>query len=90
MSELAHVDIESGVSLFTGEGFCTVTAAAADDDTVLRGQLTPAEVRDMALAWLTAAEAAEHDAAVFAELGSLGLDDEVRAAFIRALRERRR
>ena len=54
------------------------------------GQMTPAEVRQMALQWLEAAEAAESDALIVAELmETAGLDLQTAGAFIVALRERR-
>jgi hypothetical protein len=86
---LAHIDIESGVSAFTGKGFCQVRATGADGE-LLVGQLSPAEVRTMALHWLGAAEAAEHDAIVHAELvETLGVEHDVAVAFIGSLRKRR-
>lgn len=61
-ADLAAVDVRSGVN-GDGEGFCTVVASSASGR-LLVGQLTPDEVRALALSWLEAAEAAEHDAAV--------------------------
>lgn len=86
---LSDVFISSGVSAFTGKPFCLVEAVSTSGDR-WTGQLSPKEVRTMALHWLEAAEAAEHDAAVRAELvEELGLGDHAAAAFIAALRERR-
>lgn len=83
--------IESGISAANGQGFCRLSIDLGDgEDPRPLGQLTPDEVRDMALNWLGAAEAAEHDAAVFSELvenAKLGQDQA--AAFVGALRERR-
>lgn len=87
--ELSSIAIESGVSLFTGEGFCHVHAVGTEGTVVAGGQMTPAEVRSMALHWLRAAEAAEHDAAVVAELRETGLGDQNVAPFLTALRARR-
>jgi len=87
--ELAGVAIQSGVSAMTGKGFCLI-AAELTDGTTITGQLDPDEVRTLALGWLGAAEAAEHDAAVAAELTeSFGIASELVAGFIVALRERR-
>lgn len=86
---LVHVEVESGVSADTGKPFCTIRATA-EAGTVLVGQLAPAEVRGMALQFLEAAEAAEQDAHVFAELVEVvGLDEEQAARFIAHLRSRR-
>lgn len=82
-----YIEVLSGVSAFTREGFCTVVV-----DGRHAGQMDPNEVRTMALSWLEAAEAAESDAMVLAELTSedgMGLDDQVALAFIGALRRRR-
>lgn len=77
--------IESGVSAFTGKGFCTISV-----DGKPIGQLDPEQVREMALHWLAAADAAESDAAVMAEMiETVGLDTESAARFIYALRKRR-
>lgn len=82
--ESGYIEIESGVSLFTGEGFCRVSM----DGTPV-GQLSPAEVREMALHWLAAADAAESDAAVLAELRDIGIEEQQRLGFLYALRKRR-
>lgn len=54
--DLKHIEIRSGVNDKL-KGFCTVVVNGGD----LLGQLTPEEVRAMALAWLEAAEAAHTD-----------------------------
>lgn len=84
MPDGGNIAIESGVSAFTGKGFCVVSV---DGKTI--GQLEPQEVRTMALHWLTAADAAESDAAVLAELRAIGIEDAQAAGFISALRKRR-
>lgn len=85
---LVGIDISSGVA-FDGKGFCRVDATL-DDGTVHTGDLPPAMVQQMALGWLQAAEAAEHDAAVYAELTeTLGLTHNVAGHFINRLRDRR-
>jgi hypothetical protein len=86
---LARIDVTSGVSAFTGKGFCVVEAVTESEDRIV-GQLSPDEVRAMALHWLTAAEAAEHDAMVHAELiEGAGLAADVADGFLLALRTRR-
>ena len=78
------IEIASGVSAFTGEGFVTLrwgTDAA---------QFTPDAARRHALAILECAEAAESDAAVFAFLrAKLKLEPDVAVHMIAALREHR-
>lgn len=81
------IEILSGVSAFTGNPFCQVLV---DGKTV--GQLSPTEVRTMALHWLEAAEAAEMDSMVMAEMTDptgLNLGKRVAAEFVAALRKRR-
>jgi len=75
--------ITSGVNS-KGKPFCQVEWGTK------KAQLDPDDVRQMALDWLGAAEAAEHDAAVFNELREgMGLDLETAGAFIYVLRGRR-
>jgi hypothetical protein len=84
---VTSINITSGVSLFTKKGFCTIEV---DGKPV--GQLDPAEVRTMALHWLEAAEAAEMDAIVIAEMmdpEGLNLPMETAGQFVKALRRRR-
>jgi hypothetical protein len=81
------IEVGSGVSQSTRQGFCTIMI---DGRGV--GQMEPNEVRTMALHWLEAAEAAEMDAMVLAELTAadgLDLADETALGFIVALRARR-
>lgn len=80
---MRNIEITSGVNQKL-EPFCSVSL---DGEKI--GQLEPAEVRTMALHWLEAAEAAETDAMVFAELRAMNLDMATCAAFIGALRKRR-
>jgi hypothetical protein len=85
--EEIHINVTSGVSLFTREGFCVIEVNHKPV-----GQLTPQGVRDMAMGWLSAADAAESDAAVFAELTDpkgLNLSDEMAGRFVFSLRARR-
>lgn len=83
--DLKNIYISSGVNP-RGKAFCTVSINGGD----LLGQLSPGEVRDMALQWLAAAEAAESDSIVFRMLTE---DIELPAGnalpFIEKMRERR-
>ena len=80
----ASIDVTSGVSMFDGKPFCMISL-----DGKPIGQLDPEEVRTMAMNWLAAAEAAESDAVVVAELRGIGLEDNAVGAFLQALRSRR-
>jgi len=75
----------SGVSLFDGSPFVALTWGAGGD----RAQLTPELARDLALNVLQAADAAEFDAGLVAELRRIGMEDEPIAALLWALREGR-
>lgn len=86
--DLRSVDLTSGVN-GDGEGFVTV-AASSPDGTILIGQLSPTEVRGMALQWLEVAEAAEQDAAVLRCIRKLGIKDELAAMVITELRNSRK
>lgn len=78
------IGIDSGVNEKL-EPFCVVRLNGRG-----AGQLSPAEVRAMALQWLEAAEAAESDALVTAELvETAGLDLPTAGRFIVGLRRRR-
>lgn len=91
LGDLNSTELESGVSAFDGHGYVRIRSIGRleDVDVVLVGQLDPAEMRAHGLACLEAAEAAEHDAAVFAELVDMGLDQAGAAAFVGRLRDRR-
>ncbi len=79
-----NIGVDSGVNEKL-EPFCIVRL-----NDRAAGQLSPAEVRAMALQWLEAAEAAESDALVVAELvETVGLDMPTAGQFIMALRKRR-
>lgn len=88
---LVRVEVTSGVSAFTGEPFCQILAHG-DAGTILRGELSPDELRRMAMDWLQSAEAADQDAAVYAVAADL-LDDDAgklfAAAVVAELREMR-
>jgi len=86
--QLDGLEITSGVSASTGEGFLIVEAVLSDGARAA-GQMSPAEVRMTALGWLAAAEAAESDAMVHAEMKEAGLPNKTADGFIRALRTRR-
>jgi hypothetical protein len=87
VTDLAHIEITSGLTLRDGgTGLCFVTAVDGDGNEI-RGQLPPDEVRRMALAWLECADAAVSDAAVFRLLTDrLELDPGRSAAFVADLR----
>lgn len=82
--DLKDIFIHSGVNE-RWKGFCTVTVNGGD----LVGQLSPEEVRRLALDWLEAAEAAETDAIVGRILTSHGAPPEVAAEFLVDMRKRR-
>jgi hypothetical protein len=84
---LTNIVMTSGVNE-DGDGFVTI-AAHGEEGTVLLGQLSPDEVRDHALAYLGAAEAAEQDAAVLRVIRKLELPDQLAGAVITELREGR-
>lgn len=85
--DLAGIDIRSGVN-GEGVGFCHVLARTGDGRLII-GQLEPNEVREMALAWLAAAEAAETDAAVVRCIRKLKLPEELAGAIVTELRDSR-
>lgn len=85
--DLAHINIENGVNE-QGQPFLSVTAISTKGEMML-GQLSPDEVRNHALAYLEAAEAAEQDAAVLRVVRNLGLPDEMAGAVIIELRNSR-
>lgn len=88
VTDLAEIHIESGVSMFTYEGFISVRALGKNGK-ALYGQLSAAEARAQGLAFLEAAESAEQDAAVFAATRKLGLADEVAGHIVGAIRTAR-
>lgn len=86
-----HIEVTSGVSAFTGEAFCSIVVrdGGCHGKVLGSGQDSPAGIRAVALSWLEAAEAAESDAVVFAELKAIGLDEVAAGLFIASLRKRR-
>ena len=78
MENLSNIFMTSGVNK-EGEGFVTVSAHG-DKGTILAGQLSPDEIRDHALAYLTAAEAADQDAAVYRVIVRLDIPEPERFA----------
>ena len=86
-----HIEVTSGVSAFTGEAFCSIVVrdGGCHGKVLGSGQDNPAGIRAMALSWLEAAEAAESDAVVFAELKALGLDEAAAGCVIAGMRARR-
>ena len=86
--DLVSIDVRSGVNE-RKEGFCTIVATA-HGGRILLGQLTPNEVRDMALRFLGAAEAAETDAIVYQLLADkFHLEDNIIGHFIGDMRDLR-
>lgn len=83
-TDIKDIFIASGVNEKL-EGFCTVSINNGD----MLGQLTPEEVRAMALQWLTAAEAAESDSLVFRAAGQFGLEREHAAVMVTEMRKLR-
>ena len=70
-------------------GFVTLRAVASDGS-FMSGQLDPQEVRQMALGFLEAAEAAETDAIVMRMLiRDVGSTDEIAATFVSEMRKYR-
>lgn len=85
--DLAAINVSSGVNE-AGVGFCSVSAVT-EGGRIILGQLSPTEVRALALAWLEAAEAAEQDAAVLRVVRNLELPDQLAAAVVVELRNTR-
>jgi hypothetical protein len=88
---LTGVDVTSGTAEDRDgdgfHGFVTVRATATDGS-FMSGQLSPADLRKMALNFLSVAEAAEQDAIVMMMLThDVGLDAETSAVFIMQMRE---
>jgi hypothetical protein len=92
ISTLSSIDAESGVAQDSGpeyRGFLTIRATD-ENGNVFVGQLTPDEARQMALAWLEAAEGAEQDRIVLTMLTrDAGLDPEAAVNFIISMRKER-
>lgn len=84
---LRNVEVESGVSQKTGKGFCPVIVTGVNGEKMV-GQLSPDEVRQMALGFLAAAEAAEQDAIVFGLMREVSGDDGA-GRFVAMMRSRR-
>jgi hypothetical protein len=90
---LESILVVSGTAMDDGprrfRGFLTVSAKSEDGDLFI-GQLTPDEIRMMALGFLEAAESADQDCIVMTMLTQhLGLDDSVAAGFVSAMRDER-
>ena len=95
---VSDIEIQSAVGLQDGKPVLIVTVEAVSDGDgdgqdgqgfKAQGGLSPSDARKMAAQWLEAAEAAESDAAVLAELRLCGVPDEVIAEFMNAMRHRR-
>lgn len=85
--DLAEVNLTNGVNE-KGEPFITVTARTQSGRFIV-GQIDPAEARQMALAWLEVAEAAEQDAAVLRCIRKLELPEQLAGAIVVELRNSR-
>lgn len=85
--DLGNINVTSGVN-DDGEGFLTVSAHGTKR-TILVGQLSPTEVRAMAMAWLESAEGAEQDAAALRVIRKLDLPDNLAGAIVQELRSSR-
>jgi hypothetical protein len=90
---LAGIEVMSGTTQDPSgafRGFVTVTATSAEGEAWV-GQLDPSEIRQMALDFIGAAEAAEQDAIVFSVATSeLELSSRDAARFVLAMRGRRK
>lgn len=86
---LTDITMASGVSAANGDPFVHLTATDEKGNEMI-GQATPTEMREHAMRYLEAAEAAETDAILF-EWGKkeVGLDDQQLAAMLTVFRERR-
>lgn len=89
---LTGIDVESGTAMDSPtdfRGFVTVRATA-EDGSWMAGQLSPAEVRAMALQFLEVAEAADQDGIVLSILArEVGLAPEDAAEFVMLMRKER-
>lgn len=88
LGDLASIETESGISATTRAPFCIVRAINVAGDTFY-GQVPPAVLREMALAFLATADAAESVAAIYEQFDELGMPEEAVASFIAGLRARR-
>lgn len=88
LGDLSSIETESGISSTTRAPFCIVRATNTAGD-IFYGQVPPAVLREMAIGFLRTADAAESDAAIYAQFAELGMPDEAVASFITGLRERR-
>lgn len=92
--DLVDTEMESGISLFTGEPFVALRSSGTlptGETVTLRGQLSPDELRAHALRMLEVAEAAMSDHAVLGFLkADLELPEEAALAMVAGLRAHRR
>ena len=86
--DLTDIFISNGVNE-DAKPFLTV-AVHTGDQRVFLAQMSPDEVRHMAMAWLEAAEAAEQDAATLRVIRKLEMPDELAGAVIVELRNMRK
>jgi hypothetical protein len=86
--DITAIDVHSGVNE-KGEAFVTIVITT-EDKKFLMGQVNPKELREIALQFLEAAEAAETDSIVYRLLrDKFGLDIEVVAGFVADMRDLR-
>jgi hypothetical protein len=92
---LVNVEVTSGtaqggpIEAPTFRGFVTIRAIA-EDGSFMTGQLDPAELRVMAMRFLSVAEAADQDAMLLGVLSTVyGMDTAIAAQVILALRAKR-
>jgi hypothetical protein len=75
--DLAQINVEAGVSLFTHKPFCRIEIKDDKGAVNVVGQLDPDAVRALAMQWIEAACAAEHDALLMNfMLDTVGMEDE--------------
>ena len=86
-TDLVGITVTNGVNE-RGEPFVTI-AATGRGGTILIGQASPDELREHALSYLGAAEAAEQDAATLRTIRKLELPDELAGRIIAELRDSR-
>ncbi len=89
---LVNIETVSGTAQDGPEdfrGFVTVRAVA-EDGSIMAGQLEPDEVRQMALSFLSVAEAADQDALIFRVMTkNIGAPAEVVAGLVMDMRKER-
>ena len=86
--DIGSIDVQSGVN-DKGTGFIHIIVKT-EDDRIIMAQMSPKELRDLALRFLEAAEAAETDAIIYRLLqNKFKLDIPAVAMFISEIRDLR-